>query len=494
MKKFKNIYLLILVFMGIVSCELPDNVDPKGASKVPAEALFSNAEVGWVGCINSINVNRNISRLLAQYNAQIIYVDEGNFNFIDRRIPDTYFQRFYLNVLMDMKEAKKILNEVEITVPGLVQERKNKLGIIDIIEVYAYQCLVDAFGNVPYTEALQGLDNPSPAYDDAQTIYVDLLARLNNDLATMSDAQGSFGSNDFLFGGDVSLWITFANSLKLRLAMRMADVTSLAASAQAAAEQAIAAGVISTHGQSAVYVYPGVTPYTNSIYEEMVEGGRNDFVPANAIIDYMVSVNDPRLPLYATTVDTSTEEGVVKPAYIGGNPGDQNNSWASCSHFSDAMFEATFPVTIIGLAEVEFLLAEAAARNFAGAGDAAEHYANAITASVEAWGGDAADVAAYIAQPAVAYNAADWKTSIGVQKWVALYNQGVEAWAEIRRLNIDVWETGPLVRPAEALLSNNPKRLPYPYVEDDVNRTNKDAAGVAIGGDDPMTRIFWDVE
>ncbi len=492
MKMYKFLSIILLSVLSMVSCELPDNVDPKGASKVPAESLFSNGLVGFVDQVNNINVNNNVSRLFAQYNAQIIYVDEGNFNLIDRRIPDQYFQEFYRDALMDLKEAKGIL---EALTSGVVTEvRDNKIAMIDVLEVYTYQCLVDAFGNVPYTEALQGLDNPSPVYDDAQTIYLDLMTRISNDVAKLNDGFEGFGESDFLFGGDVALWKTFANSLKLRIAMRLSDVPSLAGNAQSAAEQAIAAGVISSHDQSVNFVYLGVTPYTNSIYKEMVEGGRNDFVPANAIVDYMNSTNDPRRPYFFSMVDTSTEVGVEKLAYVGGNPGDQNNSWASVSHFSDPMFEPTFPVTIMDLAEVEFLLAEAAARGFAGAGDAAAHYNNGIIASVEAWGGSTDEATAFLAETGIAYDPANWRRSIGIQKWIALYNRGIEGWAEIRRLDIDDWTTGPLVRPAESLLEANICRMPYPYVEDDVNKTNKDAAATAIGGDDPLNKIFWDVD
>jgi hypothetical protein len=492
MKKLKIFIALVSIILAAASCELPDNVNPKGASKVTASSLFSNAQVGLVDQLNSISVNLNVTRLFCQYNAQIIYVDEGNFNLLDRRIPDSYFEAFYRNVLANLKESRKIL--LAQTTGVVEAERENKIALIDILEVYSYQCLVDAFGNVPYTEALQGLDNPSPAYDDAQTIYLDLLDRLNTDLTKLDPASDNFGDNDILYAGDINKWILFANSLKLRIGMRISDVPSLAATAQTACEEAIAGGVITDMADNAVFVYVGVTPYTNSIYEEMVEGGRNDFVPAIAIVDYMVAINDPRLPLYFTMVDTSTEVGVEKLVYLGGNPGDQNNSWQSCSHFSDAMFEPDFPVILIDAAEVSFLLAEAAERSYTGAGDAETNYNEAVTASILEWGGDTAQANAYLALPEVAYDAANWKTSIGIQKWLALYNRGVEGWAEIRRLDIDDWTSGPLTRPAESLLDENPSRMPFPYVEEDVNKANKDAAATAIGGDEMTTRLFWDID
>lgn len=537
MKKLKYLYIIVAFLLVIVSCEMPDNVDPKRVSDAPAEMLFTNGMVAWVDQITSIDVNLNISRLLAQYSAQVIYVDEGNFNFVDRNIPDNYFQEFYRDALMDLNDAKtKLLAKAEEGVPV-----EHRVAFIEIIMVHTYQCLVDAFGNIPYSEALKGLEVPNPVYDDAQTIYVDLLSRLNAAMTALSLDPGSgdeYGSADVLFNGDIGSWIIFANSLKARIGMRLIDVPSLASQAQTAVEQAIAAGIINYDGASVQFTYTGVDPYYYSIYEEMDFGGRKDYIPSRAIVDYMNPLNDPRLDLYFgnpvpigyevnssnTKIDTIVEEG-SRPVYFldvdgndsvvfktapftiyavdslkvprclrGGVPGDQGNSYSSMSHFSDWMFDAQFPATLFSRAEGEFILAEAAERGFAGATDAEDHYINGITASVEDWGGNAADVAAYVALPEVAYNASDWKRSIGVQKWLALYEQGIEGWAEIRRLDVDDWTAGPLEEPAESLLDANPKRMPYPYVENDVNKDNKDAAASAIGGDSPLTNIFWDVD
>ena len=136
--------------------------------------------------------------------------------------------------------------------------------------------------------------------------------------------------------------------------------------------------------------------------------------------------------------------------------------------------------------EIEFFLAEGAQRGYNVGGTAAQHYNNAVTASILEWGGTEAEAAAYLAQPQVAYDAANWKQRIGEQKWIALYNRGWDAWIEQRRLDYPQ-----LVAPATAL-SAYPLRFTYPVTEQNLNRVNYEQAAQAIGGDLVTTKLFWD--
>jgi len=144
------------------------------------------------------------------------YIDEANYDITTRPIPGSHWNILYRDVLMNLKESAKVLN-ADGTLPGddpaVVT---NKLAIVEIMTVYAYSVLVESFGNVPYTDAL----NQAillPKYDDGLTIYKDLINRLSKAIGTMNQSQGSFGGNDNMFGGDVTLWYKFANSLKLRM-------------------------------------------------------------------------------------------------------------------------------------------------------------------------------------------------------------------------------------------------------------------------------------
>jgi len=149
----------------------------------------------------------------------------------------------------------------------------------------------------------------------------------------------------------------------------------------------------------------------------------------------------------------------------------------------------TYPVIICDYVEVEFLLAEAAERGLGGVTNAEEHYNNAILASMKYWGVADADAAAYLAQPTVAYTTAtgNYKQKIGNQKWLGLFDRGVEGWAEWRRLDYPI-----LNPPVGKVYGDIPVRMPYPYNENKMNKDNYDAASSAIGGDLMTTKLFWD--
>ena len=484
MKK-NNIFLLLFALLfTVASCELPDNVDPKHATQVPVSTLITNAQVAMAEQITTTDYNDNIGFLLAQYFSEVTYTNESRYDFQDRGVPDNYFNTFYRHVLMDLKEAKTILAAKEVS--GAVEtERDNQVAIIDIMEVYVYHNLVDAFGGVPYAEALLGAEKSNPKYDDAAAIYEDLFSRLDANISALNSSEGSFGGADLIFGGDVDSWRRFANSLKFRMAMRLSDVSS---SSQARAEAAIASGIFTAQSQSAIFRWLGVSPHVNNIYRSFIENGRTDLVPTELVVNTLNTLNDPRRPFLFTQVG-----GV----YLGLEYGKENSSsYALFSHFSAPFFTASFESVLIDYTEMEFLLAEAAERGWTVTGTAESHYNAGITASVEYWGGVngvadvAADVATYLAQPSVAYATATgtWKQKIGTQKWIALYYRGNEGWAEWRRLDF------PVLTPPEGMTQADiPNRYPYPYKELSLNKANYEAAAAAVGGDKASTKLFWDV-
>lgn len=448
------------------------NVDKKRPTSVPATTLLTSAEKSLADVQASTNVNTNIFRLLAQQWTETTYTDEANYDISTRNIPQNVWHTIYRDVLRDLKEAKTIIsadNSIQADV------KKNQLAIEDILEVYGYSILVNTFGNVPYTQALD-FNNPQPVYDDAKTIHADLLKRLDADIAALKTSADSFGGSDLFFGGDVAAWKVFATSLKLRLGMQLADVD--AAAAKAAVESA-AKGAIASPDEDALFHYLAAPPNTNPVWVDLIQSGRKDFVGANTYINALNAVNDPRVAAYFTKD--------AKGAYTGGIYGASNN-YATYSKVNPTVTAADFPFVMIDYSEVEFLLAEAVERGFNVGGTAAQHYENAITASMEAWGIGSDEIAAYLAQPSVAYATAtgDWKAKIGTQKWFALYNRGFEAWTEVRRL-----DAPKLVAPSTAR-SAFPVRFTYPVSEQNLNKANFTTAAGTVGGDKVDAKLFWD--
>lgn len=470
----------------VSACELSDNIDPKAPLEVPLETIFTNALRDGLAHTDNMDQNVNVSRMLCQYISMMGYVDPSRYQFKPRQIPDGYWNTAYL-VLRDLKEVRKLLSE---EVPGgeesYFRNRANKIAIVDIMEVMMMQNLVDIFGNVPYQEALGGFDNKTPAYDDARSIYDDLQARLSNDISTLAEGSnaGSWGNEDLVYSGDVVMWRKFAATLKLRMGMRLADLDP--ALAQSYLSEALAAACLES-GETMQLPWLGIAPQVNTIYNVFIVANRNDYVPSKTIIDIMEALGDARMPAYFTQVDTSTRPGVEMLAYIGLEYGLVGGSgYPAFSHFSDPMFAPDFPATFACHAEVEFLLAEAAARGLnVGGGSAREHYEAGILESHKFWG--VSMDPDYLSHRDVAWDVSRARELIGTQKWIAAYNRGNEGYASWRCFDWPV-----MTAPQELSYEDIPMRMPYPYNEPSLNGENYHSAAEAMGGDDVRTLLFWD--
>src|SRR4030043_586186 len=212
----KNTYLsfiLLTVLLAACTENFDDfNIDKKNPAILPGNALFPGAQLTLADQISTPNVNLNIFRLFSQYWTETTYTDEANYDIVNRTIPDNTFQAYYRDVLKDLDEAARLISEETTANQSEAVAKQNRLHIIDLMMVYAYQNLVDIFGDIPYTDALD-LEKVLPVYDDASTIYQDLISRVNAALLGLDDSEGSFGSADILYGGDISAWIKFGNSL-----------------------------------------------------------------------------------------------------------------------------------------------------------------------------------------------------------------------------------------------------------------------------------------
>lgn len=483
MKKIVYTLLLTLFFVGCDERLEELNTDKRNPAEVDPSSLFTQALRETFDMMASISVNDNPFNLFSQYWAQTTYPDESQYNLTGRSIPDNFWTNAYRDALIDYKEAKLLLQEeLESGTSGLSSaEITNRIAIIDIMSSYVFSALVDTFGDIPYSEALDP-DNLNPAYDDARTVYNDLISRLNAAVSSIDVDGGGFpAEQDLLYGGDMEQWVKFANSLKLRMGMRLADVDK-AASVEIV-NSAIAAGVFESNDDNASLNYLGSTPNTSPVYEDLVLSGRQDFVAANTLVNVMNSFDDPRRSVYF-------RENLGANTFKGGTYGTANN-YNNFTQVGDALHTPELPGTILNYAEVEFLKAEAIERGgYNVTGTAAMHYNMGIEASFDQWGLSEQAYQSYISHPKVNYASApgDWKQKIGIQLWLALYNQGFEGWNTWRRLDFTA-----LNPPPGMVFADIPIRFTYPLEEAQLNGPNYKAAGDAVGGDDVSTRVFWDV-
>ncbi|MGG5487437.1 SusD/RagB family nutrient-binding outer membrane lipoprotein [Gaetbulibacter sp. PBL-D1] len=470
----KKIFLTALSLVVLVSCKTDDqyedyNRDPKNPTQVAAEFTYNAAVKSLFDQMTSTNVNTNIFRLLGQHWTETTYTDEANYDFTTRNIPQNHWSEMYRDVLLDLKTTKEIVaDDAELT----DAEKTARTAQAEILMIYTWQQLVDTFGDIPYTDALS--DVTLPTYDDDTVIYENLIERIN---AVIPDISGSgFSDADKIYGGDAAAWSKFANSLKLRLGIRLTDVNP--GLAQSTITSAVSAGVFTSNADNALLQYETATPNTNPLWVDLVQSGRSDFIAANTLVDIMNDLSDPRREVY---FDQNLGAGV----YVGG-PYGENNSFPNYTHVGAAMHEPTTPGVLLDYAEVSFYLAEAAERSIVGTpADAEMYYNQAITASFDYWG---ADITGYLANPDVAYTTAagDWRQKIGTQMWLAMYNRGFEAWTAWRKYD------APALNIAAISELPVPTRYTYPVNEQNLNQVNYEAASAAIGGDDQTTKVFWD--
>lgn len=477
----KKLIIILTAAVFAVSCSdhLEDlNKNIKDPTTVSGESLFAGAQKRLADRMTTPNVNLNNHRLWAQHWQETTYPDESRYDQGTRAIPDQHWRTMYRDVLRNLKEASVNVESVDLDITNPL--KPNKLAIIEVLSVYAWSNLVETYGDIPYTEALD-IDNLLPKYDDGLTVYKDLIVRLTAAINSMDTSKGSFdNTEDLVYAGDVDSWKKFANTLKLRMGITLSDVD--AGTSKTAVETAVASGVFTSNADDAGYMYNGTAPNMNPVNDNLVLSNRNDYVAGKTIIDMMNALDDPRIGKYFTDVNG---------AYIGGTIG-ASTVYADFSHVADNLKEGDYPGYLLSYVETEFLLAEAAARGYSVGGTAESHYDAAITASFDFWGAD--DVTAYLAKPKVNYTTAlaastavtPWKEVIGTQAWLGLYNRTFAVYLSVRRLDYPL-----LVKPVKAS-SGYPVRYTYPVTEINLNNTNYSAAASAIGGDKTETKLFWD--
>ena len=455
------------------------NTNPEASTTAPSASVFLAGEKGLVDIYTADNWSSAPYRVIAQVWTMNTYNNITHYQFATDNPMGGWWTAIYTNALSNLSQAKG-LYAGDVLDTNL---RHNDYIVTDILEIYAYSLLVNTFGNVPYSQALDRTI-PFPAYDDAKTIEYDLLTRLDTCIAGLNTGYGSLGAADQLYQGNTIQWKKFAATLKLKLALLIADVDP--ATAATKVQEAVTTGVFAANTDNALLPYDAsAVVNSNPIWQDLINGADlHYYSPAAYFITTLQSWNDPRLPLFFTRDPSG--------GYSGGIAGAGNTA-TTLSSFSTQWLAATFPGDILDYSETQFLLAEAVERGIAVGGTAEAHYDSAVTASILDWGGQRTDAQTYLAQPAVAYSTAagTWRQKIGYQKWLAFANRNWDSWTEIRRLGYPDLDA---VSPPIGAISNLPLRLTYPPAEQTSNPTNWSAAVKTLpGGQDVVSaKLFWE--
>lgn len=527
MRKIILYISMLTIVVGLLTACTDDfedmNTDPNTASEIDPSLLFPKMQREAIngGYINYQMGENFYSNLYAQWVSNTAsYCYSGRYTYNSIEVTAAYWTPYYTYVLKDLLDIKQMAEELP--------KYEEMYQIARIMAAIGTARTTDLFGDIPYSEASRGTEQPK--YDAQKDIYYDIFNELTEATETLSGTfeteQVKYGSQDLIYDGDVEKWIKLGNSLRLRYALRLSFIDP--EKAQAEGEAALASQMMASINDNAGMETNidddqgiGHPLYTLCYWNEF----RMSYTFEKAYKE-LSSVVDPRMECYWGVTEKSHNAG--SPVFKGlrnGLPSDQlslnGNTPAENSNIWGLLWAPewnsgtgtpdnfrAYPYYTMCYSEVCLLKAEAAIWGWNGAGDAKTNYENGIRASFdEARLGVNASLYSkgndetYIAGGDVKWNeSADFETKlkkIATQKWISLFPNGTEAWAEVRRTGYP--ELIPVVQSDESsIVPNNGefiKKLRYVNIEREQNTENATSSALNNGqGDGADVRVWWDTK
>lgn len=499
MKKLIYIAALSLV---IISCKKDFesiNTNTNVPTVVTPDLLLSGVIQNMMN--RQVNEAWGIGNIVAQYHAKIQFVNEDRYLWGERN-------SIWNDVYGNMRNVKNMLD--------MSADDKNAYkGIALVLKSWMFAMATDAYGDIPYGEATKGKIEGiyTSKYDKQEDVYTGILNDLKkaNDILAQSttDVKG-----DILYGGgagSIMKWRKLANSLRLRYLMRISKKKNVAADMQAIISNAAANPIFTSNSDNAELKYLAAAPNQWPLYGSRV-GSFDEFRLSKTFSDRLTALSDPRLKVFGRPTQSSVAAGnpviqgipnglgdVAALNYNGGPQGVSRVGYTfACLVCNDAGQAPPVPdaskALLMTYAELQFLLAEAREKGWITTGDAATYYRNGIDANFSYWQNtvpasynlSVTPAPDYFTQAGVEYTGTqDEKLRrIALQKWIALYFNGLEAWFDWRRTGM------PEIIPGADNLNNNkvPVRYPYPLSEQSLNGANRSEAVTRQGADNLNTR------
>lgn len=467
-----SIALAALLSVATTGCgdKLADINENPNATENPQPAyLLSAAQHHAADLYWGNTASYNSTLLWVQHWAKIQYTEPDCYN-VSNNDYTTVWNTAYASLLTDLQ-----------TIIGSDLANDSYRAVATVLRSWVFLQLTNLFGDIPYTEYGKSV---TPAYDTQETVLRGLLQELEQAEGQLTASSGAI-EGDIIYGNDISKWRKYARSLRLRIALEIADRDATTAQAIISSLYADRQSLITDNGDIAQFVFatsPQWNPWASAF------ASRDDQRVSKTLIDKLKQLNDPRLPVFAQLPQDGSVANYAGAANALNADAANNQGFYKVSRPGTAFLADDAPAVFFTPAEVYFIFAEAAARGFITA-DAASLYQQAVAASLRQYG--IADVTAYLEQPAVQYDAAHWAEQIGWQKWIAYYGQGPDAFADWRRLGYPQLQPGPnSALPAGQL----PRRLFYPSTEQSLNGNSYQAAIAHQGADELVTRLWFDVE
>lgn len=422
--------------------------------------------------LSNITINQSyvFNDIVAQYAGNYEYNDLDLYRW---QSDDRFWTPMY-QILQNISDIKKIANENNHT---------NYHAISLILEAYIFSIITDAYGPVPMTESNKTLEGyTTPKYDNQEDIYNAIFEKLEEANTTIISTQSVNG--DILFNGDLTKWKKFANSLHLRLLLRISSKEDVSSRMNAIVDNPSKYPIFTSNSDNAIYMYSGSYPDISSVAAP--GGGRAyDYyrpIPTIHFINTLNKNNDPRLQLWISPKEGTDDFtlGVLPGINIGDIGRPDAYSRRSAEFFTSATKINSIFMTY---SELNFILSEAVEKNIVNSGNAKSYYEEAVKASFEQWG---VIIPTDFLTTKVPYDANTER--LYEQKWLALYHTGIESWLDWKRT-----QKPSFLKAGEATINNGkiPVRLKYPSLEQSVNEKNYKAASLSIGGDDINSSAWW---
>jgi len=499
-----TVALFLVAFMSSCTKDFSEtNTNRNNPTSVSPDLLLSGVIRNMMN--QQVNEAWGIGNLVAQYNAKIQFVNEDRYLWNEQN-------GIWNSVYGNNRNLQNILVAVEN------DPKSPYLGVSLILKSWMFSLVTDAYGDVPYKEAGKAKTDAlyTPVYDTQEEIYTGILADLkkaNEQLATSNTNL----SGDILFGGGASSiikWRKLANSLRLRYLMRISKKKNVNADMQAIVGDPANNPIFTGNADNAELKYFSAAPNQFPLYGSRV-GSFDEIRLSKTLSDRLIALNDTRLNVFGRASQASIAAGTPKiegiPNGLGDvtalnyNGGPQGVSRVGytfaclvCNDAGQAVPDPSAPRAILmNYSELQFILAEAREKGMITTGSADTYYTNGITANFDYWkvlvpaqySLNVNMPAGYLTQVTVAYDGTqtDKLAKIALQKWIALYFNGLEAWFDWRRTGM------PEIVPGVSNLNGGkvPVRYIYPLSEQSLNGVNRQKAVTAQGGTDDLNTKMW---
>lgn len=461
-----------ILFGGCTGLFEEINTNPLALNEVPPTNILASV---LRSTADEFGNEKDVFGTFAGYLVKIQYPDNmSGFTPSNNSYGNKWYQCYYSNT-----QLNKMLENV--------QEDAKIAFVAEIWQLYLWQYLVDAWGDVPYFDAFKGAEGIlTPKYDKQEDIYPDLLARLKNiaDALATNQGSGDIGDGDFIYKGDIVKWQKFCNSLRLRIAMRISGVaTDLAKSTiEEICGNPAKYPYIDTNASACIFWWSGAAPYEEMWYED--ESTRPDnFGIFDILINHLKKMEDPRIGVIAEPANDGEYRG-----YQNGAPTVEN--FATISHIGwKYTLDPKGFTPFYKACESYFIIAEAAMLGWNVGMTATQAYEKGVQLSMEENGVSTADANAYLA------GKGKWDNTnerIWEEMWVALFKENHEAWSLYRRTGVPRDNYVSIRSIYGAAHNSQPFRAPYRQNEYLYNKEQLDVALQGIVDYGWGKQLWWD--